>query len=263
VGSSELRESRDEELPLTFPESELARKQADEAAWGNDQVKSVTDVRNAMGDGNVELDTHAAETATPELTREVIDNAAWGSAEVDNAPNGVSENAHATREERMATARHAAEQAFGRDAAKQPVHLEVRPPLADETVYERTSENRINLADNVPSVKEKGTFGGYLDVVMHGNAGGTASFVNGHSTEFSLEQTAQLVKRSPSWQHRPVRLLSCSTGQGDYAQDLANCLEVPVYAPTDILQLDADGSSEILNDGVWKRFEPMFKRSIE
>jgi hypothetical protein len=111
----------------------------------------------------------------------------------------------------------------------------------------------------VPDVAKKPSYGGYMDIVMHGDQEGTQSYVDGRATDFSLEQTAQLVEQSPSWNDRPVRLLSCSTGQEDYAQRLADRLQVPVYAPSDVLQINPDGSSEIWNDGTWKRFEPVVK----
>ena len=129
-------------------------------------------------------------------------------------------------------------------------------PISDEAIAARTSENRINLADNVPGVIYTESFGGYLDIVMHGDATGTQANINGYSIDFSLEQTARLVEASPSWEHRSIRLLSCSTGHSDYAQDLADRLEVPVYAPTGVLHVYPDGSSEVTGPGGWKRFEP-------
>jgi hypothetical protein len=102
-------------------------------------------------------------------------------------------------------------------------------------------------------------YGGYLDVVMHGDAEHTQANLDGVSVDFTLEQTAKMVQESPSWEHRPIRLMSCSTGQGEYAQQLADKLDVPVYAPTDILKLRHDGTMVIKNGGSWRRFEPVLK----
>ena len=46
-----------------------------------------------------------------------------------------------------------------------------------------------------------------------------------------------------SWDGRPIRLLSCSVGKESYAQELADRLDVPVYAPSDILEVLDDGGS--------------------
>ncbi|HWC36035.1 MAG TPA: hypothetical protein VG650_14595 [Mycobacteriales bacterium] len=150
-----------------------------------------------------------------------------------------------------ATALHAA----GRVADVPPQDLG-RLPLDDQDITDRTTANRVNLADDVPAVDLKPTYGGYLDVVMHGDSSGTEAHVHGEVTDFSLEDTARLVEQTRGWDHRPVRLLSCSTGQESYAKELANRLQVPVYAPSDVLTVHPDGSTEIENGGRWRRFEP-------
>lgn len=129
-------------------------------------------------------------------------------------------------------------------------------PIGADEVATRTDANRIDLADNVPAIELKPTYDGYLDVVMHGDAHGTQAFVDGQATDFTLEQTAQLIETSPSWEQRPIRLLSCSTGEADYAQELADRLNVPVYAPSDVLGVLPDGRTVIEDDGRWRRFEP-------
>ena len=122
-----------------------------------------------------------------------------------------------------------------------------------------TSENRVNLVDNVDTSRVP-TYGGYLDVVMHGDATGTQAHLNGRDADFTLEETARLVESSPGWRNRPVRLMSCSTGQGDYAQRLADRLGVPVFAPNDSLHVVGGrtyvGSRQGVADGAWRRFEP-------
>lgn len=122
-----------------------------------------------------------------------------------------------------------------------------------------TSENRVNLVDNV-NTSAVPSYGGYLDVVMHGHANGTNAHLNGRSADFTLEETARLVESSPSWRERPVRLMSCNTGRADYAQRLADRLGVPVYAPNNYLHVAGSrtyvGSRQGVADGAWRRFEP-------
>lgn len=128
-------------------------------------------------------------------------------------------------------------------------------PVGQAEVDARSTPNRINLADDVPDVARTPDFGGYLDVVMHGDANGTQAAVNGTRTDFTLDEVVTMVTRNADWGHRAVRLMSCSTGQAGYAQDLADRLGVPVYAPSDVLSV-AGGVKEVLNDGTWRRFEP-------
>ena len=130
------------------------------------------------------------------------------------------------------------------------------PPLLGEEIAERTSENRIDLADNVPDVAYVREYGGYLDVVMHGDANGTQANVDGRFEDFTLDETASLIMESPAWKDRPIRLMSCSTGQGSYAQDLSDKLGIVVYAPTDVLSVFRDGSKVVGGVGSWRRFEP-------
>jgi hypothetical protein len=129
-------------------------------------------------------------------------------------------------------------------------------PISDAAIDDRTSANRISLADDASAaVGETPDYGGYLDVVMHGNAEGTQADLGGRRVDFTMEQVVEMVRRSPEWGDRPIRLMSCSTGQAGYAQRLADALGVPVYAPSDTLEVGG-GTKRILHDGVWRRFEP-------
>jgi hypothetical protein len=137
---------------------------------------------------------------------------------------------------------------------------EARLPLAGDAIAARTTQNRINLADNVPNVASQPEYGGYLDVVMHGDAHGTQSYVEGRHTDFSLDQTCKLVEQSAAWGGRPIRLMSCSTGAAEYAQQMANRLGAPVYAPDGTLRVNADGTKYVMDHpdgapGGWRRFE--------
>ena len=135
------------------------------------------------------------------------------------------------RDAQISAARDEVERAYdspSRDLGPLPVL-----PVSPEDITARSTDNRIDLADNVhDSVEKKQTYGGYLDVVMHGNEFGTQADINGERRDFTLEETAQLIEASSEWRDRPIRLLSCNTGAGDYAQALSDRLGVPVYAPS-------------------------------
>ena len=145
------------------------------------------------------------------------------------------------------------------DSSEAEVHEAL--PLAADLIAERTTTNRIDLADNVRAIDLKQSYAGYLDVVMHGDETGTQAYIDGLSVDFTLSETAQMVESSPRWEHRPIRLLSCSTGRDSYAQELSDALEVPVYAPNGTLHVLPDGntfieSPDCANAGAWRRFEP-------
>jgi hypothetical protein len=163
----------------------------------------------------------------------------------------------AARASHLTDARQAVSAAF-EDETWSDVPLQTLGPLPldDEVIADRTTDNRVNLADDVRAVDLKPTYDGYLDVVMHGDATGTEAHIHGEIRQFSLEETAQLVEQTSGWDHRPIRLLSCSTGQDTYAQELAYRLDVPVYAPSDLLAVRPDGTTYIKNGGAWRRFEP-------
>jgi hypothetical protein len=137
--------------------------------------------------------------------------------------------------------------------------LEHDLPVDAADIAQRTSDNRINLADDVPSANRCETYGGYLDLVMHGDENGTEAHLDGSWKDFTLDDTVKLIEDSPAWDRRPIRLMSCSTGKRNYAQALANRLGVPVYAPSDILQINDDGSKFMYNSGSWRRFEPVIR----
>ncbi len=134
-------------------------------------------------------------------------------------------------------------------------------PVPPDVIAERTTVNRIDLADNVRAIDLKESYDGYLDVVMHGQESGTQAYVDGRSVDFTLSQTAQMIESSMGWEQRPIRLLSCSTGRESYAQELSDRLDVPVYAPNGTLHVLPDGQTFIespdeVTEGAWRRFEP-------
>jgi len=131
--------------------------------------------------------------------------------------------------------------------------------LTPEEISQRTSRNRIDLADDISAISLKPTYDGYLDLVIHGNEAATAAVIDDREIYTSVDEVATLIQNSPSWDHRPIRFLSCSTGKGTLAQELANRIGAPVYAPSNLLDVYDDGSTFVEYPGSWRRFEPQPK----
>lgn len=132
--------------------------------------------------------------------------------------------------------------------------IEIR--VASDAVSDRTYRNRIDLADDVRHTELTPTYGGYLDVVLHGDESGTQADIEGRRVDLDLDDMQRMIQTSPEWERRPIRLLSCSTGASDLAQNLADRIGRTVYAPSDTLYVDAQGKTWVGNGGNWKRFEP-------
>ena len=102
---------------------------------------------------------------------------------------------------------------------------------------------------------------GYQDIVCHGD---TVSIVyrdaNGNEINVSALEFAEILKSSPVYEGRPIRLIACEAGAGGsvVAQTVADYLGVEVMAPTDIVYVYTDGTIKIgrNNTGIWKRFKP-------
>ncbi|WP_131736236.1 WXG100-like domain-containing protein [Actinomadura roseirufa] len=87
----------------------------------------------------------------------------------------------------------------------------------------------------------------------------------------SVDDVAELVRHDPTWDGREVLLLSCRTGEGDFAAQLSQRLGVPVTAPTGRAWSDGDGNvyassgrpgpdgrerPTIPPDGTWHTYHP-------
>lgn len=84
---------------------------------------------------------------------------------------------------------------------------------------------------------------GFYDIIAHGNEVSIAIQHNGQTIPIDHRIAAQLFKQDKQYKGQAIRLLSCSTGKLDtgFAQNLANKLNVPVQAPTDILWAKPSG----------------------
>ena len=78
---------------------------------------------------------------------------------------------------------------------------------------------------------------GFYDIIAHGNAMSIEIQHNGKTITIDHRVAARLFMQDKQYKGQAIRLLSCSTGKLDtgFAQNLANKLNVPVQAPTDIL----------------------------
>ena len=84
---------------------------------------------------------------------------------------------------------------------------------------------------------------GFYDIIAHGSEVSIAIQHNGQTIPIDHRIAARLFKQDKQYKGQAIRLLSCSTGKLDtgFAQNLANKLNVPVQAPTDILWVKPSG----------------------
>ena len=102
---------------------------------------------------------------------------------------------------------------------------------------------------------------GYQDIVCHGDK---ISLIYrdayGNEVNVSVYEFAEILKNSPVYEGRPIRLIVCEAGADGsvVAQTLANKLGVEIMAPTDVVYVYPDGTIKIgrYNTGTWKIFKP-------
>ena len=85
---------------------------------------------------------------------------------------------------------------------------------------------------------------GYLDVIAHGTPNGIQITHNGQHMTVDHRTASRLIQNSDGYNGQTIRLLSCNTGALDngFAQNLANKLNVEVYAPTNYLWSTPNGN---------------------
>ncbi|MBQ7503114.1 hypothetical protein IJT93_10500 [bacterium] len=93
-----------------------------------------------------------------------------------------------------------------------------------------------NFSQNIKRRKDIDA-NGFYDIIAHGKPTYIQIYHNGQKIIIDHRITASLLKHNKQYQGQGIRLLSCSTGQlnNGFAQNLANKLNRPVKAPTDIL----------------------------
>ena len=84
---------------------------------------------------------------------------------------------------------------------------------------------------------------GFYDVIAHGSPVSIQIQHKGQTININHRIAAKINKNDKQYKGQGIRLLSCSTGKLNYgfAQNLANKLNVPVQAPTDILWAKPSG----------------------
>ena len=85
---------------------------------------------------------------------------------------------------------------------------------------------------------------GYYDIIAHGTPNGIQITHNGQHMIVDHRTAARLIQNADGYNGQGLRLLSCNTGALDdgFAQNLANQLNVEVYAPTNYLWATQDGN---------------------
>ncbi len=93
------------------------------------------------------------------------------------------------------------------------------------------------------SLREDVDVSGYYDVVAHGTINAIEITHNGQHILINHRTAAHLIRNSCSYNGQAIRLLSCNTGaiNNGFAQNLANKLNVEVYAPTNYLWVTSKG----------------------
>lgn len=91
---------------------------------------------------------------------------------------------------------------------------------------------------------------GLFDVVAHGNSD-LIEIENGNVTiQITAREAAKLIKKHPGFKKaKSIRLFSCNTGSttNGFAQNLANALGKPVYAPNMTIYVNNRGNYWISN----------------
>ncbi len=105
---------------------------------------------------------------------------------------------------------------------------------------------------------------GYQDIVCHGDKTGFSYLdLDGNELYMTPREFADILKNSPVYEGRPIRLISCEAGaNGSFtAQYVANQLGVPVLAPTDRVYVYPDGIMKVgkYDTGRWILFYPREK----
>ncbi|MBO2460220.1 WXG100-like domain-containing protein [Actinomadura violacea] len=90
-----------------------------------------------------------------------------------------------------------------------------------------------DLAQRVPADPHRFVVDG------HGDADGLRL---GGGRRLGVDDLADLIRNDPNWNGREVLLLSCHTGDGEFAARLAERLGVPVVAPHGLAWSDGDGN---------------------
>lgn len=93
---------------------------------------------------------------------------------------------------------------------------------------------------------------GFYDIIAHGNSTSIEIWHNAVKMVINHRIAAKLFSHDKNYHGGGIRLLSCSTGKlnNGFAQNLANKLNIPVQAPTDILWAKPSGRHFVASGNV-------------
>jgi hypothetical protein len=93
---------------------------------------------------------------------------------------------------------------------------------------------------------------GYDDFVCHATADTFLIYSGNEEIKMPAKEYAEHIKASSSFHNRPIRIISCQSGEkaDGAAQQLANELGVNVLAPTEEVSVDEDGRMFVSNNDV-------------
>lgn len=117
-------------------------------------------------------------------------------------------------------------------------------PVAGDASFMGERELFLKNVRNRKDVDPNGNF----DLIAHGTSRTVEIEHNGSKIQVNSRTAAKLIKKLPGYKKgQSIRLLSCNTGSKTkgFAQDLANKLNVTVYAPNDILWAYSSGKMVI------------------
>ena len=103
--------------------------------------------------------------------------------------------------------------------------------------------NLFNQSDSLYLNANKIVTGG-VSVAGHGNKNGLYDYRSDpqNGKYISPNELANMIKSAPGYNDKPVWLIGCNVGSGDYAQQVADILGMTVFAPTDLVWIYPDGT---------------------
>ena len=103
--------------------------------------------------------------------------------------------------------------------------------------------NLFNQSDSLYLNANKIITGG-VSVAGHGNKNGLYDYRSDpqNGKYISPNELANMIKSAPGYNDKPVWLIGCNVGSGDYAQQVADILGTTVFAPTDLVWIYPDGT---------------------
>ncbi len=112
-------------------------------------------------------------------------------------------------------------------------------PVAGDANYMNSDDTFLKYIRKRKDVDPDGKF----DLIAHGTSNSIEIEHNGKKVMVNSRTVAKLLKQNKDYKGQDIRLLSCNTGylNHGFAQNLANKLNVTVWAPSDYLWVYSNG----------------------